>query len=74
MHHIPKANAEMFVRSLAEVHSIEYDDLLNCLRAYPAFGESFFERLAVSYRLQEFDNVSQVYALSCVYIHDFCSI
>ncbi|XP_028401335.1 potassium voltage-gated channel subfamily H member 6-like isoform X2 [Dendronephthya gigantea] len=57
--HIPKANSDLIVRTIAEIHSIDYEDLLECLRAYPEFGETFFQRLEVSYSLQEYENVSE---------------
>ena len=58
LNHIPKANSDLTVHMLAEIHSIDYEDLLECLRAYPVFGETFFQRLEVSYSLQEYENVS----------------
>jgi hypothetical protein len=58
LNHIPKANADLNICAIAEIHSIDYEDLLECLRAYPVFGETFFQRLEVSYSIQEYENVS----------------
>lgn len=58
LNHIPKANSDLIVHTIAEIHSIDYEDLLECLRAHPEYGETFFQRLEVSYSLQECDNVS----------------
>ncbi|XP_046852786.1 potassium voltage-gated channel subfamily H member 6-like isoform X1 [Xenia sp. Carnegie-2017] len=51
--HIPKANADLSVIGIAEIQSINYEDLLECLRAHPAFGDVFFQRLEGSYSLEE---------------------
>ena len=61
--HIPKANSDLVVYTIAEIHSIDYEDLMECLRAYPDFGEMFFQRLEGSYSLQEYKNVSNKGAL-----------
>lgn len=64
--HIPKANADLSVIGIAEIQSINYEDLLECLRAHPAFGDVFFQRLEGSYNLEEEEEVTISTILSFV--------
>lgn len=70
LNHIPKANADLVVCTIAEIHSVNYEDLMECLRVYPEFGETFFQSLQVSYSLQEDENVNISFTNFVFCLHD----
>ncbi|KAI7796811.1 putative potassium voltage-gated channel subfamily H member 2-like [Triplophysa rosa] len=53
-------NADVTALTYCDLHSIRRDDLLEVLDMYPAFGESFWRNLEITFNLRDADQMIQM--------------
>ncbi|XP_027729054.1 potassium voltage-gated channel subfamily H member 6 [Vombatus ursinus] len=54
-----KSNADVRALTYCDLHKIQRDDLLEVLEMYPAFSESFWSKLEITFNLHDVDRISR---------------
>ncbi|XP_021328182.1 voltage-gated inwardly rectifying potassium channel KCNH6 isoform X2 [Danio rerio] len=61
------SNADVTALTYCDLHRIRRDDLLEVLDMYPAFGESFWRNLEITFNLRDVEQMMPSESLECSY-------